>query len=141
MLVAAALQGGFGTTEFGLIALRTRRIARLIVAIGSASLVVMYAAPLATAFIAAKPARVHTLNPLSVPTLHFPALSTRVAPASHVAAHAVPTQFFHQAGAPAQHRVTHRTVIRTGAIAVRRNWIPPLPVVTNSYGNLFTGHC
>ncbi|HEV8463176.1 MAG TPA: hypothetical protein VGQ38_20990, partial [Gaiellaceae bacterium] len=133
--MVAVVQGGLGT-EFGLIALRTRRIARLIVAIGSASLVVMYAAPLATAFIAAKPARVHTLNALAVPTLHFPALSTRVAPAPKAATHAVPTQFFHQTAPPAaaSHRVTQPVAVRTGAISVRRNWVPPLPVVTNSYG-------
>ena len=132
MSVAVAVPGGTGV-EFGLIALRTRNIARTAVAIGSLSLAFIYVAPIAAAIVATPPPRVHALDSLTLPTLRFPVLRTRVAPTAHVAATSAPTQFFHaRHGAPTA--ATHRFLIHTGAIVMRRNWVPPVPVVTNSYG-------
>ena len=90
--------------HFGLMALRAKRIARVAVAIGSLSLVFIYAAPLAVALTTPGPTRVHSLDALSLPNLQFPRLATNLPATSHRAVHAVPTQFFtthHQAAAKA----------------------------------------
>ena len=119
--------------DFGLVALRAKRVARVAVAVGSASLVVAYAAPLALALTTAGPARVHSLDALTLPNLQFPRLATHL-PAQTHRAHAVPTQFFtthRQAGATA---APTAAAPRVGAIAFRRNWVAPPPVTTSSYG-------
>ena len=116
-------------------ALRAKRIARVAVAIGSLSLVFIYAAPLAVAFTTPGPTRVHSLDALSLPNLQFPRLATSLPAQSQHAVHAVPTHFFtthHRTAANAA--ASASTAPRFGYIALRRNWIAPPPVTSSSYG-------
>ena len=129
-----AASGELGS-EFGLIALRKRSIARVVVALGVAALAFLYTAPIAGAFVVNGPARVHALDALTIPTLRFPVLKTHVAPSAQTAGPAAPTHFFHtqhQNAVPAAHSATR--LVHTGAIAARRNWIAPAALVSNRYG-------
>jgi hypothetical protein len=92
----------------------------------------LYAAPIASSFLVAPPARVHALDPLTLPALQFPVLRTHALPASRTAAASVPTQFFSTRHHAAPRTGTH--LLRTGAIVLRHNWIAPATVVTNRYG-------
>ncbi|MGH3051307.1 MAG: hypothetical protein ACRDLK_14215, partial [Gaiellaceae bacterium] len=136
---AASLTLGAGRIDFGLIALRGRAVARTIVAIGTASLVVAYAAPLATALITAGPPRAHSLDPLALPSLRFPGLQVGVPSRAHStgATHraAAPLTFRTPATPRATAPVARSQAPSGAAIAVRRNWIDPPPLTTNRYGS------
>ena len=124
---AFALSDGVGA-EFGLIALRTRRIARAGFAVGSLSLVFLNAVPIAVALSQPAPAQIHTLASLSVPTFRFPVLQAKVASPTRTTAQAAPAHLLRIV--PARHvRLTVPRPIAThpGTRTIR------VPVVNSSY--------
>ena len=137
---AGALSVG-GGADITLAALRVGRVARVGVAIASASIVLIYAAPIARAFTISGPQHVKALDALTLPNLRFPALhmqASQPAPAASKQAGrttAATTPFFQQTKQAANHPQA-RSFLRTGAIAARRNWASATPAttVTNNVG-------
>ena len=129
--------------QFGLIAMRRGGLAKAFVALGSLSLILVYAAPIAKAFTIPVIPRVHALHSLTVPTFRFPLMripAATPAATTHPAAAHAPIAV---SAATAQHLARVPVISDTRdlrpaapppltATAAQSTSLPPIVAVTSS---------
>jgi hypothetical protein len=99
-----------GGADITIAALRAGRVARVGVAIATASIVLIYAAPIARAFTVVGQQHVKSLDALSQPNIRFPLLRVQARPTARTASNhgvrstAATTPFFQTQRTPPVHR-------------------------------------
>ena len=115
-------------------ALRSARIARVAVATGSLSLLFVYAAPLVRAFVMPLPPRVHVLDPLTVPSLRFPAFAIpKPLPKAPAAGASAPLLAARSGNAFTGHRSPTSRTVRVPVVKDFRNLTLPAGSSSSSF--------